>query len=160
MRACRPRAAGGRPLAGLEGVEKLLTANLTSTDTTERDLGMPLRVPVIASLVELATGSSCASPWWSSPSPPQARPQLLGSCPSPRPHPSGDGTPTEPTPQSPHPRRRCRLPVLNRNAQSARGALRKAVEDIGVSTLTATACPGGRPVLAGDVAMSFDGSSQ
>jgi hypothetical protein len=40
---CRPRAAGGRPLAGLEFVEKLLTTNLTSTDMTERNAGM-LRV--------------------------------------------------------------------------------------------------------------------
>jgi hypothetical protein len=152
-----PQAAARR--AGLEFVEKLLTANLTSTDTRSGTSACRSASRFIASLVELATGSSCASPWWSSPSPPQARPPLLGSCPSPRSHPSGDGTPTEPTPQSPHPRRRCRLPVLNRNAQGARGALRKAVEDIGVSTLTATACPGGRPVLAGDVAMSFDGSS-
>jgi hypothetical protein len=43
-RSCRPRAAGGRPLAGLEFVEKLLPTNLTSTDTTERNAGM-LRVP-------------------------------------------------------------------------------------------------------------------
>jgi hypothetical protein len=35
---------------------------LTSTDTTERNAGM-LRVPLVASLVELATGSCCASPW-------------------------------------------------------------------------------------------------
>jgi hypothetical protein len=46
-----PRSAGrGRPpqaaarRAGLEFVEKLLTTNLTSTDTTERNAGM-LRVP-------------------------------------------------------------------------------------------------------------------
>jgi hypothetical protein len=36
----RPQAAARR--AGLEFVEKLLTANLTSTDTTERDAGMVL----------------------------------------------------------------------------------------------------------------------
>jgi hypothetical protein len=41
--------AGGRPeaarRAGLEFVEKLLTANLTSTDTTERNTSMLRRVP-------------------------------------------------------------------------------------------------------------------
>jgi hypothetical protein len=37
--------------AGLEGVEKRLPAKLTSTDTTERNLGIPLRVPLFASLV-------------------------------------------------------------------------------------------------------------
>jgi hypothetical protein len=47
------RAAGGRPQAGLELVEKLLLTNLTSTkltstDTTERNAGM-LRVPLAAS---------------------------------------------------------------------------------------------------------------
>jgi hypothetical protein len=37
-----------RRRAGLEFVEKLLTTNLTSTDTTERNAGM-LRVPLLAS---------------------------------------------------------------------------------------------------------------
>jgi len=37
-----------------------------------------LRVPLVASLVELVTGSCCASPWSWSPLPPQAWPQLLG----------------------------------------------------------------------------------
>jgi hypothetical protein len=64
--------AGGRPAAarraGLEVVEKLLTTNLTSTDTTERNAGM-LRVPLVASLVELATGSGSSSSWSSPPSP-------------------------------------------------------------------------------------------
>jgi hypothetical protein len=45
----RPPPAAARR-AGLEFVEKLLTTNLTSTDTTERNAGM-LRVPLIASLV-------------------------------------------------------------------------------------------------------------
>jgi hypothetical protein len=45
----RPRAAGGRPLAGLEFVEKLLTTKLTSTDATERNARM-LRVLLVASL--------------------------------------------------------------------------------------------------------------
>jgi hypothetical protein len=54
----RPRAAaaGGRPQAGLEFVEKLLT-RLTSTDTTERNARM-LRLPLVASLIELP----CRSP--------------------------------------------------------------------------------------------------
>jgi hypothetical protein len=43
-----PQAAARR--AGLEFVEKLLTTNLTSTDTTEWNAGM-LRVPLVASLV-------------------------------------------------------------------------------------------------------------
>jgi hypothetical protein len=38
-------AAGGRPLAGLEFVEKVLTTTLNSTDTTERDAGMLLPHP-------------------------------------------------------------------------------------------------------------------
>jgi hypothetical protein len=46
----RPRTAAG---GGLEFVEKLLPTNLTSTDTTERNLGMRLRVPAVASLVDL-----------------------------------------------------------------------------------------------------------
>jgi hypothetical protein len=37
------RAAGGRPQAGLEFVEKLLTTNLNTTDTTARNA--MLRVP-------------------------------------------------------------------------------------------------------------------
>jgi hypothetical protein len=45
-----PQAAARR--AGLEFVEKLLTTNLTSTDTTERNASM-LRVPLVVSLVEL-----------------------------------------------------------------------------------------------------------
>jgi hypothetical protein len=53
---CRPRAAGGRPLAGLEFVEKLLTTNLASTDTTERKAGMLRRIRTVAS-VELAKTS-------------------------------------------------------------------------------------------------------
>jgi hypothetical protein len=58
---CRARtaAAGGRPQAGLEFVEKFLTTNLTSTDTTERYAGMLLllhpRPAPSASPVELAT---------------------------------------------------------------------------------------------------------
>ena len=55
-----PEAAARR--AGLEFVEKLLPTNLTSTDTTERNAGM-LRVPLVASLVKLATGPGCSSPW-------------------------------------------------------------------------------------------------
>src|SRR5215218_10549433 len=45
----RPRAAaaGGRPQAGLEFVEKLLTTTLTSTDTMERNAGM-LRLRTVA----------------------------------------------------------------------------------------------------------------
>jgi hypothetical protein len=50
----RTAAAGGRPQAGLEFVEKLLTTKLTSTDTTERNAGM-LRVSLVVSLVELPT---------------------------------------------------------------------------------------------------------
>jgi hypothetical protein len=57
-------AAGGRRLAGLEFVEKLLTAKLTSTDTTERNAGMlihprPARciggraVPAVARVIHL-----------------------------------------------------------------------------------------------------------
>jgi hypothetical protein len=38
-------------------------------DTTERNLGMPLRVPLVASLVELATAPGSLSPWSSLPSP-------------------------------------------------------------------------------------------
>jgi hypothetical protein len=53
-----------------------------------------------------------------------------------------------------------RLPVMTSNVQSARGALRKVVQDVGVSTCTATAWPGWATVCCqGDVAMSFDGSS-
>jgi hypothetical protein len=52
-----PQAAARR--AGLEFVEKLLTTNLTSTDTMERDAGMLLllhpRPAPSVSLVELAT---------------------------------------------------------------------------------------------------------
>ena len=57
-RCWRPRtaAAGGRPQAGLEFVEKLLTTNLTGTDTRSGTLGMPLRVPLVASLVSSMTG--------------------------------------------------------------------------------------------------------
>jgi hypothetical protein len=47
-----PQAAARR--AGLEFVEKLLTTNLTSTDTTERNARM-LRVSLVVSLVELPT---------------------------------------------------------------------------------------------------------
>jgi hypothetical protein len=49
-------AAGGRPQAGLEFVEKLLTTNLASTDTTERKAGMLRRIRTVAS-VELAKTS-------------------------------------------------------------------------------------------------------
>jgi hypothetical protein len=70
-----PQAAARR--AGLEFVEKLLTTNLTSTDTTERNAGM-LRVPLVASLVELATGLGCASSWSSSPLPRSSPAKLLG----------------------------------------------------------------------------------
>jgi hypothetical protein len=60
--------------AGLEGVEKLLTANLTSTDTTERNTGHASPASrTVASLVEPATGPGCASSWSSSPLPSQAR---------------------------------------------------------------------------------------
>jgi len=54
-----PQAAARR--AGLEFVEKLLPTKLTSTDTTERNAGM-LRVPLVASLVELATDPGSSSP--------------------------------------------------------------------------------------------------
>ena len=60
---CRCRA-GGRPeaarRAGLEFVEKLLTTNLTSTDTTERNASM-LRVPLVVSLVKLPTSGPSLS---------------------------------------------------------------------------------------------------
>jgi hypothetical protein len=42
-----PKAAARR--AGLEFVEKLLTTNLTSTDTRSGTRGMPLLVPLVAS---------------------------------------------------------------------------------------------------------------
>ena len=58
-----PQAAARR--AGLEFVEKLLTTNLSGTDTTERNAGM-LRVPLVASLVELPTAPRSASSWSSS----------------------------------------------------------------------------------------------
>ena len=48
-----------------------------------------------------------------------------------------------------------RLPVMNSNAQSARGALRTVVEDVGVSTLPATVWPGWATVCCqGDDAMA------
>src|SRR5512132_3243007 len=46
-----PQAAARR--AGLEFVEKLLTTNLTSADTTERKAGMLRRIPLVASIVDL-----------------------------------------------------------------------------------------------------------
>jgi hypothetical protein len=45
-------------------------------DGTEREHAT--RVPLVASLVELATGSSCASPWSSSPLPRSSPANLLG----------------------------------------------------------------------------------
>jgi hypothetical protein len=52
-----------------------------------------------------------------------------------------------------------RLPVMNSNVQGARGALRKVVEDVGVSTSQPQRGPGGATVCCqGDVAMPFDGS--
>jgi hypothetical protein len=53
-----PQAAARR--AGLEFVEKLLTTNLTSTDTTERNASM-LRVPLVVSLVKLPTSGPSLS---------------------------------------------------------------------------------------------------
>jgi hypothetical protein len=53
------RAAGAARRAGLEFVEKLLTAKLTSTNTTVRNAGMLRRVRTVAS-VELAK-TSCHS---------------------------------------------------------------------------------------------------
>jgi hypothetical protein len=48
--------------------------------------------------------------------------------------------------------------MLNGNVQSARGALRKVVEDVDVSASTATAWPGWATVCCqGDVARSLDG---
>jgi hypothetical protein len=46
-----PQAAARR--AGLEFVEKLLTTNLTSADTTEWNAGMLRRIPLVASIVDL-----------------------------------------------------------------------------------------------------------
>jgi len=49
--------------------------------------------------------------------------------------------------------------VINRNAQGARGALQKVVEDGGVSTFTAMAWPGWATMCRqDDVAMPFDGT--
>jgi len=53
-----PQAAARR--VGLEFVEKLLTTNLTSTDTTERNASM-LRVPLVVSLVKLPTSGPSLS---------------------------------------------------------------------------------------------------
>jgi hypothetical protein len=53
-----PEAAARR--AGLEFVEKLLTTNLSGTDTTERNASM-LRVPLVVSLVELPTSGPSLS---------------------------------------------------------------------------------------------------
>jgi hypothetical protein len=49
-------------------------------DTTERDAGILLvhRVPLVASLVELATGSGSAWSWSSSPLPRSSPAKLLG----------------------------------------------------------------------------------
>ena len=65
IRRPRTAAAGGRPQAGLEEVEKLLTTKLTSTDATVRSAGM-LRVPHRRTLIELATASdyACYWSWW------------------------------------------------------------------------------------------------
>jgi hypothetical protein len=61
--------------AGLKFVEKLLTTNLTSTDTTERNAGMLRRVPHPSHrLIDLPTGWSSSSSWSS---PPSAVPRLL-----------------------------------------------------------------------------------
>jgi hypothetical protein len=46
-----PQAAARR--AGLEFVEKLLTANLTSTDPTKWNTGMLRRIPLVTSIVDL-----------------------------------------------------------------------------------------------------------
>jgi hypothetical protein len=59
-------AGGGRaapPLGTpLEFVEKVLTDSMVALlDGTEREHAT--RVPLVASLVELATGWGCASPW-------------------------------------------------------------------------------------------------
>jgi hypothetical protein len=68
-----PEAAARR--AGLEFVEKLLTSAMVALlDGAEREHA--IRVPPVASLIELASGQSCASPW--SPSPSAGVAQLLG----------------------------------------------------------------------------------
>jgi hypothetical protein len=63
----RPRAAGGRPQAGLEFVEKLLTSAMVALlDGTEREHATPAS-RTVASLVELAKrmagGSACNRRW-------------------------------------------------------------------------------------------------
>jgi hypothetical protein len=69
--SCRCRA-GGRPeaarRAGLEGVEKLLTTTSLARTRWSGALACFAFRP-IASLVDLGTGWSCASPWSWSPSP-------------------------------------------------------------------------------------------
>jgi hypothetical protein len=76
---------GRRPPAGpaLKFVEKLLTASLTGTDRTERNASKwSARVPLVASLVELATGPGFASSWSSLSLPAEAP---LSSSPTSRP---------------------------------------------------------------------------
>jgi hypothetical protein len=66
-RGCRPRAAGGRPLAGLEVVEKLLTSK-PSKDTSMRDgsivsrsrssrVGIPSGLPEVLHVTWAAKGT-------------------------------------------------------------------------------------------------------
>jgi len=73
------RAKAGRPQAGLEFVEKLLTMKLKSIDMTGRNGSMLRLAPRPVIVVELATGFGSASPWSSLPSP------IGGSGPAPRP---------------------------------------------------------------------------
>jgi hypothetical protein len=62
---------------GLEFVEKLLTSAMVALlDGTERELAT--RVPLVASLVELATSPGCASSWSSSPLPRPSPAKPLG----------------------------------------------------------------------------------
>jgi hypothetical protein len=79
LRGWRPRTAagGGRPQAGLEFVEKVLTDSMVALlDGAEREHGT--RVLLVASLVELAIGPGCASSWTSSPLPRSGPAKLLG----------------------------------------------------------------------------------
>jgi hypothetical protein len=62
-----PQAAARR--AGIEFVEKLLTTNLTSADTTERDAGMLRLASRRVASVELATDPGSSWSWSSSPLP-------------------------------------------------------------------------------------------
>ena len=72
------RAAGGRPQAGLEFVEKLLTMKLDSVGMTERNASMLRLTPRPVMVAELATGSCCAWSWSSSPLSRSSSTQLLG----------------------------------------------------------------------------------